>query len=134
MFESELEGVSMGIKVLIVDDSAVVAAQLSQIVEAADDVEIVGHARDGLEALKLVQQTRPDLVFMDIVMPKLDGLNALRLIRSMGVPSRVVMVSSVGGMGDRVEEAIKLGAHSVISKPFDEQQIRAVLQELGSLE
>ena len=68
--------------VLIVDDSRTVLAQIENVVSANETVEVVGTARNGAEAVQQVSQLRPDLVLMDIIMPDVDGMAALRLIQS----------------------------------------------------
>jgi two-component system chemotaxis response regulator CheY len=113
--------------VLVVDDSATVAKQLSKILEASGRYTVVGHATDGLEALKAFQSSPPDLVCMDVLMPNLDGVQALRMIRQIKPDARVVMISSVGGGADKVAECLKAGATNVISKPFDPTKVLQVL-------
>ena len=113
--------------VLIVDDSRTVLAQIEKAVAANDGVEVVGTARNGAEAVKQASQLRPDLVLMDIVMPDVDGLAALRLIQSKNPETRVAMLSSVGAMASKAEEAFRLGAIQVLSKPIDEEILEALL-------
>jgi len=113
--------------VLIVDDSRTVLAQIEKAVAANGAVEVVGTARNGAEAVKQVSQLRPNLVLMDIVMPDVDGLAALRLIQSRNPETRVAMLSSVGAMASKAEEAFRLGAIQVLSKPIDEDILEALL-------
>ncbi len=84
--------------VLIVDDSRTVLAQIESVVSANEGVEVVGTARNGAEAVQQVSQLHPDLVLMDIVMPDVDGLAALRLIQSKNPETRIAMLSSIGAM------------------------------------
>lgn len=115
--------------VLIVDDSRTVLAQIEKVVAANEIVEVVGTARNGAEAVQQVSQLRPDLVLMDIVMPDVDGLAALRLIQSKNPETRVAMLSSVGAMASKAEEAFRLGAIQVLSKPIDEEILGALLAQ-----
>ncbi len=115
--------------VLVVDDSRTVLAQVESAVAANDDVEVIGTARNGAEAVAQVSQLRPDLVLMDIVMPDVDGMAALRLIRSKHPGTRVAMLSSVGAMVSKAEEAFRLGAIQVLSKPIDEDVLSALLAQ-----
>ncbi len=115
--------------VLIVDDSRTVLAQIEKAVAANGAVEVVGTARNGAEAVKQVSQLRPNLVLMDIVMPDVDGLAALRLIQSRNPETRVAMLSSVGAMASKAEEAFRLGAIQVLSKPIDEGILEALLAQ-----
>ncbi len=117
-------------RVLIVDDSVFTFEQLKGIVEKTGLAEVVGHAKDGLEGVKLYRKLAPDIVFMDILMPNMDGLQALRTIVNMDKNAKVVMISSLGGAAEKAEEALKHGARSIISKPFDEKQIKKILEEL----
>jgi YesN/AraC family two-component response regulator len=117
------------LSVLIVDDSRTVLAQIESVVAANEAVEVVGTARNGAEAVQLVGQLRPDLVLMDIVMPNVDGLAALRLIQSNHPKTRVAMLSSVGAMASKAEEAFRLGAIQVLSKPIDEDSLGSLLAQ-----
>jgi two-component system chemotaxis response regulator CheY len=120
----------MGRRVLVVDDSIAIARQLTGLVEGFGGYEVVGHARNGAEAIKLYKTLAPDVVLMDIVMPMMDGIQSLRTLLRLDPEAQVVMVSSMGGVGDKVEESLRLGAKSVIAKPFDPDQIRAALDKL----
>ena len=116
--------------VLVVDDSATVAKQLSKILEESGRYKVVGHAADGLDAVKQFKTATPDLVCMDVVMPNLDGMQALRMIRQINGEARVVMISSVGGVADKVAECLKAGAANVVSKPFDAKKVLEVLDSV----
>ena len=115
--------------VLLVDDSQVVLKQLESIVDQHEEVEIVGTARNGAEAVQRVSQLQPDLVIMDIVMPEVDGLAALRLLRANHPDMRVAMLSSIGGMASKAEEAFRLGAMQVLNKPIDAELLAALLAQ-----
>jgi YesN/AraC family two-component response regulator len=115
--------------VLLVDDSQVVLKQIESIVDQHEEVEIVGTARNGAEAVQRVSQLQPDLVIMDIVMPEVDGLAALRLLRANNPDMRVAMLSSVGGMASKAEEAFRLGAMQVLDKPIDAELVGALLAQ-----
>ena len=114
---------------LLVDDSQVVLTQLASIIDPHEDVEIVGTARNGVEAVQRVSQLQPDLVIMDIVMPEVDGLAALRLLLAKHPKMRVAMLSSVGGMASKAEEAFRLGAMQVLNKPIDAELLGALLAQ-----
>ncbi len=115
--------------VLIVDDSRTVLAQIESVVAANEGVEVVGTARNGAEAIQQVSQLRPDLVLMDIVMPDVDGIAALRLIQAKNPETRIAMLSSVGAMASKAEEAFRLGAIQVLSKPIDQDILGALLAQ-----
>ena len=118
------------IDVLLVDDSRTVLAQLERILDDVEDLSIVGMARNGAEAIRLATECKPDLVLLDIVMPGLDGLSALRTIKSMHPEIEVAMVSSVSGDARKAAEAFRLGACQVLGKPFDPEVIEALVESM----
>lgn len=117
-------------KVLLVDDSVTIAKQLQKIIDDSGIFEVVGHAKNGIEGINLYTSLRPDIVCMDIVMPEMDGLQAVRTLMSIDKEAKIVVISSVGGVGDKVMEAIKFGAKNVISKPFEPETIIGILKNL----
>lgn len=117
--------------VLVVDDSATVAKQLGKILEESGRYHVVAHATDGLEALKAFKTHKPNLVCMDVVMPNLDGVAALKMIKQLDAGANVVMISSVGGVADKVDECLRAGAKNVVSKPFDPAKVLQVLDSVG---
>ena len=119
-------------RVLVVDDSAITARQLAQIISELGDFEVVGHALNGAEGIKLYEELSPDVVCMDVVMPVMDGLQATRALLRLDPAAKVIVVSSVGGSRDTVVEATRLGAKSVIAKPFDDDTVRRPQPLFGS--
>lgn len=118
-------------KVIIVDDSIAVARQLEKIINKSDEFVVVAQGRNGAEAIKLNLQEKPDIICMDMNMPVMDGLSALRALRQTSPDINVVMITSLGGVGDKYTEAIKLGARDVISKPFDAETVIKTLQKIA---
>jgi YesN/AraC family two-component response regulator len=116
------------LNILIVDDSRIALAQLEGILSRIEEVELVGSAQDGISAIRAVAHHKPNLLLMDIVMPEMDGLSALRILHSNHPEMRVVMVSSLGGSGSHAEEAFRLGAIQVIGKPFEKDQIESLVE------
>ncbi len=105
------------VRVLVVDDSATVRAVLARQLAATPGIEVVGKASDGLEAIERTKELRPDVVTLDIEMPRLDGLGALQRIMAE-CPTRVVMVSSLTREGaDATLRALDLGAVDFFEKP-----------------
>ncbi len=117
------------LSVLLVDDSRTVLLHLEKTIAASEEADLVGTARNGAEAIQKASELNPDLVIMDIVMPKMDGLAALRMLRVKQPEIRVVMLSSVGGTAPAAEEAFRLGALQVLSKPIDEEILAALLSQ-----
>jgi len=117
-------------RVLIVDDSIAVARQLERIVNSDDTFEVIGQGRNGAEAIKLCQQNKPDILCMDMNMPVMDGLTALRSLSQLMPELDVIMVTSLGGVGDKFTEALRLGAKDVISKPFEKETVLELLRRL----
>ena len=115
--------------VLLVDDSRTVLAQIEKVVIDSEEAEIVGTASNGAEAIQKASELKPDLVIMDIVMPDIDGLAALRMLQAKQPEIRVAMLSSVGGMASKAEEAFRLGAVQVLGKPVDEETLGALLAQ-----
>jgi NarL family two-component system response regulator LiaR len=103
------------IKVLIVDDHQVVRQGLRTFLELQEDVVVVGEAGDGLTAVELARQLEPDVVLMDLVMPRLDGIEATRQIVSLGIPAKVIALTSFSD-NDKVFPAIQAGASSYLLK------------------
>lgn len=117
-------------KVVIADDSIAVARQLEKIIVGSGEFEVVAQARNGLEAIKMYQVHHPDILCMDMNMPGMDGITALRTIVALDKQAKVVMVTSLGGVGEKFNEAIKLGAKAVISKPFEAEDLLKTLRGL----
>lgn len=107
------------IRILIVDDSAFMRRALSKMLEDDPEIQVVGAARDGVEALEKVQELDPDIVTLDVEMPRMDGLEALRRIMATG-PRPVLMVSSLTEEGAEVTlQALDLGALDFIPKHLE---------------
>jgi two-component system chemotaxis response regulator CheB len=107
----------MKIKVLIVDDSALIRSVMTEIINSQPDMEVVGVAPDPLVARELIKQTNPDVLTLDVEMPKMDGLDFLeKLMRLRPMP--VVMVSSLTERGSEITmRALELGAVDFVTKP-----------------
>src|SRR4051812_9494179 len=107
---------SRRVRVLVVDDSAFTRKVIRELLVASDQVEVVGIARDGLEALEKVAELNPDVVTLDLMMPALDGLGFLRALPRYGGP-RGIVVSSLELSSEMAVEALASGAVEVIHKP-----------------
>ena len=108
------------IKVLIADDNNEFAMTLNTFLENEEEMEVVGMAKDGQEAVELIKNLNPDVVLLDVIMPHLDGLGVLEIIGTLNLEKMplVIMLSAVGQ--DKItQRAINLGAEYYVVKPFD---------------
>jgi DNA-binding NarL/FixJ family response regulator len=102
-------------RLLIVDDEALVRAGLRMILESDDDLEVVAEAEDGADAATMVKEHRPDVVLMDIRMPRLDGLAATREVQALADPPKVVVLTTFD-LDDYVFRALQAGASGFLLK------------------
>jgi len=117
----------MAVNVLIVDDLAFIKIVLRDILEKAG-FRVVGEASNGEQAIAMYQDTRPDAVLMDITMPGMDGLTALKKIREIDREARVIICSALGQQ-QLIVQAIQLGAKDFIVKPFQPQRVVSSLKK-----
>jgi DNA-binding NarL/FixJ family response regulator len=108
------------LKVLVVDDDPVIRRGLTLILRSEPDVTVVGEAGDGLDALLHAERLSPDVVLMDLRMPKLDGLNATRRLKTERPDTRVILLSVYA---DRVEAALAAGAEHFLLKDCTVDQL-----------
>lgn len=108
-------------RILIVDDAKFMRITLTNILKKANH-EIVGEAENGREAVRLYRELRPDLVTMDITMPEMSGLDAVKEIKRDYKDAKIIMCSAMGQQ-KMVVDAIEAGAKDFIVKPFDESQV-----------
>ena len=104
-----------GVRLLIADDHRLFAQALEAILAAEERIEVVGHARDGREAVELWQEHKPDVTLMDIAMPVLDGLGATRAIRKLDKTACILMLTGSNARAD-VDKARKAGAAGYVTK------------------
>ncbi|HEV8637846.1 MAG TPA: response regulator [Chloroflexota bacterium] len=116
-------------KVLVVDDAAFMRMRCSRFLNEKGH-EVV-EAGDGDQAVKLYQEVRPDAVLMDVTMPKMDGLTALKEIRKIDPRARIAMVTAMGQQSV-VVEALKSGARDFVMKPFEADRLIAALDRILS--
>lgn len=103
------------IQVLVVEDYEMMRQLIRNILAAEDDIEIAGEATDGVEALELVQQLRPDVVIMDLALPRLGGIQVMQQIRILAPDTQVLFVS-VHDQIDLVQGAVEAGAKGYLQK------------------
>lgn len=119
------------IRVLVADDQAVVRAGLRMILEAQDDLEVVGEAADGSDAVALVRALKPDVVLMDIRMPVLDGIEATRRLATAGAVARVLVLTTYG-LEEYVYEALKAGAAGFFVKTDSPERLVEAVRVIAS--
>ena len=115
-------------RVLIADDASFMRQMIRDIIEP-EGYEVVGEASDGVEVVDKFRKLRPDLVMMDIVMPKRSGIDAVRTIRSEDGAATIVMCSALG-QETLVMEAIQAGAKDFIVKPFKPDAVLTTLSKV----
>ncbi len=114
-------------KVLLVDDAAFMRMRCARLLQ--EEGHEVLEAANGREAVEVYQAHRPDAVLMDITMPEMDGLEALRAIRAIDPQARVAMLTAMGQQAI-VIEAIKSGARDFVVKPFERERVLAAVAKL----
>lgn len=119
---------SQGKKILLVDDAAFMRMMVKDTLSKNGYTNIV-EAANGEEAVKMYDQERPDLVLMDITMPQMDGIEALRIMRR-NHPEAVVIMCSAMGQESIVVDAVKLGARDFIVKPFKPDRIMKAVRSI----
>ncbi|KYD09414.1 response regulator [Caldibacillus debilis] len=120
----------MAYRILVVDDAAFMRMMIKDIL-VKNGYQVVGEAADGKQAVEKYKELQPDLVTMDITMPEMDGIAALKEIRSFDPDAKVVMCSAMGQQA-MVIDAIQAGAKDFIVKPFQADRVlEAIRKTLG---
>jgi DNA-binding NarL/FixJ family response regulator len=117
----------VSIRVLICDDQALVRAGFRKLLEAEPAIEVVGEAEDGLQAVELARRRGPDLVLMDIRMPRLDGIEATRRIVADSGPATRVLMLTTFGHDEYVFESLRAGASAFMLKDAPPEQLLAAI-------
>jgi NarL family two-component system response regulator LiaR len=118
------------IRLLVVDDQTVVREGLVAILAYYGDIEVVGQAEDGVQALKLAAQFLPDVVLLDMVMPNMDGLTTIPKLKEISPKTRILVVTAFAE-NDRVYQAIKAGALGYILKDATRDQLVAAIRDVS---
>jgi two-component system chemotaxis response regulator CheY len=118
----------MGNTVLIVDDAAFMRVMLREILGELG-LEVVAEGEDGEQAIELYRRLRPDLVLLDVKMPRLDGIAALDRIIAEDPQAQVIMVTALG-QKEAVLASIKAGARDFVIKPFDQERVQETVQRV----
>jgi DNA-binding NarL/FixJ family response regulator len=112
----------VSIRVLLVDDQALVRSGFRLILETREDLEVVGEAQDGREAVELARKLSPDVILMDVRMPNVDGVEATRRLAALGSPARVLILTTFD-LDEYVYEAIRAGASGFLLKDVQPAQL-----------
>ncbi|HEX3009385.1 MAG TPA: response regulator [Bacteroidales bacterium] len=120
----------MAKKVMIVDDAAIMRMMLKNILSSSG-YEIVAEASNGKEAVVKYQEVHPDIVTMDIIMPEMNGIKAVRAIKATDTLAKIVMCSSMMGQKALLLEAIDAGAVDFIVKPFEESKVKEIIAKIA---
>ena len=115
-------------KILIVDDSRTSRKILRTILEGAGH-EVIGEAVDGVDGVNKFQELSPEITTLDITMPNMDGLDALKEIKKLNADAKVIMVTAAGQQNKMVE-AIKSGASEFVTKPFEADEITGLIAKM----
>ncbi|MBU5594024.1 response regulator [Amphibacillus sp. MSJ-3] len=115
-------------RILVTDDAAFMRMQLKNIFESLGH-EVVGEAENGLVAIDLYNELKPELVTMDITMPEMNGVEAVKEIKKSDPDATIVMCSAMGQQ-QMVLEAIQAGAKDFIVKPFDQERIKQAIEKI----
>ena len=118
----------MALRVMIVDDIPYIRKLLKEIIDSFE-FQLVAEASNGLEAIELAKKHKPDLIIMDIVMPKLSGIDATKEIRKFCPQSKIVMCSSLG-QDPIIKESLKAGASDFIVKPFEAKDVIKLIKKV----
>ena len=116
------------IRLLIVDDSNIVRRRIERS-QQFDELEVVGTAANGIEALELARRTDPDLVTMDLTMPQMDGIECITQLVRLKPAIRILVISALADKATAVE-AMERGANGFLNKPFSDLQLNDAIAEL----
>jgi DNA-binding NarL/FixJ family response regulator len=121
----------MTIRVLLCDDQALVRGGFRMILEARPDLQVVGEAADGAQAVSLARQTQPDVILMDVRMPHLDGVQATRQIVAGGSPARILVLTTYD-LDEYVYAAIRAGASGFLLKDVQPAQLAEAIRVIAA--
>ena len=117
------------VKFVVVDDAVFMRTLIKRMIEETSDYVIVGEGSNGYEAIEQAKLHKPDIVTLDITMPEMDGIMAIKDILAASPETKIIMVSAMGQQS-MVIDAIKLGAKDFIVKPFDKTRVQQAIQNV----
>jgi DNA-binding NarL/FixJ family response regulator len=122
----------VSVRVLVVDDQELVRAGFTMILSSDEDIEVVGEASDGVEAIAAARRLRPDVVLMDIRMPRMDGLEATRLLKAEGQPPVRVLILTTFDPDEYIYEALRAGASGFVLKDITPRDLLAAVHVVAN--
>jgi two-component system, NarL family, nitrate/nitrite response regulator NarL len=117
------------IRILLVDDAALFRHAISELIDRQENLEVIGEAENGLEAVEKAKELRPDLIVMDVEMPLMDGVEATRVIREELPEIKVVMLT-VSDADEHLFDAIRFGAHGYLLKDLRPEELYALVRSV----
>jgi two-component system, chemotaxis family, chemotaxis protein CheY len=123
-------GSRRSLKLLIVDDSNIMRRRIERS-QQFEDLEVVGTAGNGVEALEMFRKTDPDMVTMDLTMPQMDGIECISKLVQLKPAVRILVISALADKATAVE-AMERGANGFLNKPFTDRQLNEAIAELMS--
>jgi len=121
-------GSKRSFKLMIVDDSNIMRRRIERS-QQMDELEVVGAACNGLEAIELFQKTDPDIVTMDLTMPQMDGIECIERLVELKPSIRILVISALSDKATAVD-AMEKGANGFLNKPFTDRQLNEAIAEL----
>ena len=118
----------MALKLMIVDDSNIIRSKITRTL-TQHNMEVVATASNGEEAIQLFASSRPDVVTMDLTMPRMDGLECIRALRKINSKVNILVVSALADKSTAIQ-ALKEGAQGFLCKPFSESDLTEAMEEL----
>lgn len=117
------------IKLMIVDDSNIIRSRIQRVYDGKKEFEIVGEAKNGIDATVKVQQFKPDIMTMDLTMPGMDGIGCIKQIMEFDDSIKILVVSALADIATGLE-AIECGARGFLCKPFTDEELLEALDDV----
>lgn len=117
------------VKFVVVDDAVFMRTLLKKMIEEEEGYVVIGEGSNGMQAVEKAKILKPDIMTLDITMPDMDGITAVKEIVKISPDTRVIMVSAMGQQA-MVIEAIKLGAKDFVIKPFEKERVMQAIQNV----
>jgi two-component system chemotaxis response regulator CheY len=114
---------------VIVDDSSFIRTILKKMLEETEGFNVLGEASDGEEAVRIAGEIKPDILTLDITMPNMDGLSAVKKILEVSPNTKIIMISAMGQQSV-VIDAIKCGAKDFVIKPFEKSRVMQAIKNV----